>query len=229
VVEKVVEVPVLKNGQLDRTEKFAARLEDVGGKLLAEAAELRRLIAPAAAPRTVPTPVRVAASPRPVATRPAPRPAAAPPVAGTEGLTGPQQAILDTVLMLETRGIPATRDCVARWLGIHPNGGRYGSNLGELRASGYLDGFALTDLGRRAARPRPTGIDAALSALPDEPKRQALRAVVDAGRPVSRDELAGLLGIHPNGGRYGSNLGWLRTMGVITERGPIAPTEGLMR
>src|SRR6202011_1269167 len=56
--EKVVEVPVLKNGQLDRTEKILARVEEQGGKLLAEAAELRRLIAPAAPPRPTPTPVR---------------------------------------------------------------------------------------------------------------------------------------------------------------------------
>lgn len=46
IVEKVVEVPVLKNGQLNRTEGILSRLEKIGEKTLTEAAELRRLIAP---------------------------------------------------------------------------------------------------------------------------------------------------------------------------------------
>ena len=73
-VERVVEkeVPVLKGGQLERMEKIVGRLEEIGGKALAEAAELRRLIAPAVAPR--PVPARPAAASRPTSpakTRPA--------------------------------------------------------------------------------------------------------------------------------------------------------------
>jgi hypothetical protein len=112
---------------------------------------------------------------------------------------------------------------------LHPTGGRYGTNLGFLRAEGYLDGFGLTERGQQAARVIPTGLDAALEALSDEPKRQIIRALLDAGKPRSRDQLAEVLGLHPTGGRFGTNLGWLRTMGVITERGPIAVTEGLYR
>ncbi|MDB5295596.1 MAG: hypothetical protein JWO31_1579, partial [Phycisphaerales bacterium] len=162
-----------------------------------------------------------AAEPAPVAGAPVGPPA--------EGLTEPQQAILDTVRMLGARGIRASRDAVARWLGIHPKGGSYGTNLGRLRADGYLDGFALTEKGRAAARQTATGLEAALAALDEEPKRKIVRTLVDAGRPLSRDELAAALGIHPKGGSFGTNLGWLRTMGVITDRGPIAPTEGLRR
>jgi len=131
--------------------------------------------------------------------------------------------------MLEVRGIPASRDCVARWLGIHPNGGSYGQNLSRLRADGYLDGFHLTDRGKSSARPQPTGLEAALLALPDEPKRKIIRTVVITANGLSRDELAAALGIHPNGGSYGQNLAWLRTMGLITERGPIKATDGLIR
>lgn len=146
-----------------------------------------------------------------------------------DGLNGPQQAILDTVLMLEARGIVASRDSVARWLDIHPNGGSYGTNLGRLRTDGYLEGFALTDLGRSVAREKATGMDAALIALPDEPKRAIVRTLVDAGHPLTRDELATALNLHPNGGSFGTNIGRLRTMGLITERGPIAPTDALAR
>lgn len=163
-----------------------------------------------------------------------PKPAAAPrrETPPADGLTAPQQRILDTVLMLDARGIRADRDCVARWMDLHPNGGSYGANLGHLRSQGYLadKSFQLTDLGRRTARAPETGLDAALAALPDEPKRRIVRAVVEAGASgLSRDELAERLNLHPNGGSYGANLGWLRTMGLITERGPIAATEGLHR
>jgi hypothetical protein len=146
-----------------------------------------------------------------------------------EGLTGPQQAILDTVAMLDVRGIRPERDTVARWLGIHPNGGSYGTNLGYLRAEGYLETFLLTAKGQAAAREQDTGLEAALAALDVEPKRNIIRVLIDAGRPLSREELAEKLGIHPKGGSYGTNLGWLRTMGIITDRGPITTTEGLVR
>lgn len=143
-------------------------------------------------------------------------------------LTGPQQAILDVIATLDARGIPANRDSIARWLDIHPNGGSYGTNLGYLRSSGYLEGCRLTEKGQSAAQARETGLEAAIAALPDEPKRKIMRTLVDAGGPLNRDELASLLGIHPNGGSYGTNLGRLRTMGLITERGPIQVTEGAL-
>lgn len=149
-------------------------------------------------------------------------------VAADGPLTEPQRKILDTVLMLNTRGIEANRDSIARWLGIHPNGGSYGTNLGALRSAGYLTGCVLTELGKQEARPLETGVDAALRMIEDEPKRRIIREVMNAGSPgLSREELAARIGIHPNGGSYGTNLGRLRTMGLITARGPIATTPGL--
>lgn len=118
---------------------------------------------------------------------------------------------------------------VARWQDIHPNGGSYGTNLGYLRSNGYLEGLALTEKGRAAARETPTGYGAALAALPDQPKRAIIEALIQDGKPLTldRNELAERLGLHPNGGSYGTNLGRLRTMGLITERGPIRVTEAL--
>jgi len=46
-VEKIVRVPVLENGQLDRTDNLAAKMEAAAHGILAESAELRRLIQPA--------------------------------------------------------------------------------------------------------------------------------------------------------------------------------------
>lgn len=71
-IEKIVEVPVLKNGQLDRTEKMAARLEVAGDKLAKEAAELRRLIAPATARAAHAATVPASPSPRVIQRPPTP-------------------------------------------------------------------------------------------------------------------------------------------------------------
>lgn len=166
------------------------------------------------------------------APKPASRPTVPPPQSATSDpgageLDAPQQRILDIVGILDARGIEANRESVARWQDLHPNGGRYGANLAFLRAEGYLQGFTPTERGRQAARQQETGVDAALAALPTEPMRAIVRQLLNENRGISREELADLLGLHPNGGRYGANLSRLRTMGLITPRGPIAPTEGL--
>lgn len=153
--------------------------------------------------------------------------AAGPSPALAGSITGSQERILNTLAVLVARGLTPNREMLARWLGIHPNGGRYGSDLAALRARGELDGFTLTEAGEHEAFSGDTGLQAALTALPDDSMRRTLQTIVDMGKPVTREELAEALGIHPNGGRYGSTLGWLRTMGVITERGPIAATAAL--
>jgi hypothetical protein len=240
-VEKIVEVPVLNNGQLERVESILEKLAAVSTEATERVNGLKQAIVPATAPRSQSVPnahipnTRTPTTPQPNVIPKAvlpPRPPQPPTTTVTGGsgdLTGPQQAILDTILMLNTRGIVANRDSIARWLDIHPNGGSYGTNLGFLRSNGYLDGCRLTEKGGATARPQETGIEAALRALPDEPKRKIIRVLLEIQRALSREELALSLGIHPNGGSYGTNLGRLRTMGLITERGPIAPTEGLRR
>lgn len=230
-----VEVPILTDVQIKRLERVMTALQTATGRaeaLHSEAvavakdmnAAIRERIR-AAAPEAPLPPFTMTVRGPGVAYVPPARPAGPPAV----GLTGPQQAILDTVAMLNVRGIPADRDAVARWLGIHPKGGSYGTNLGLLRAQGYIEGFVLTTPGKVAARAQDTGLEAALAALDGEPKRQIIRTLVESGKPISREQLADKLGLHPKGGSYGTNLGWLRTMGIITERGPIAATEGLYR
>jgi hypothetical protein len=145
------------------------------------------------------------------------------------GLDGAQQAILNVVAMLNVRGIDVNRESVARWLSIHPNGGRYGSNLARLREEGYLDGFALTEKGALAAREMETGLAAAREPL-DGSQREILDVLANGeGTRFTRETLAEILQIHPNGGRYGSNLARLRTMGLIPDRGDIYLTEGARR
>lgn len=150
-------------------------------------------------------------------------------LASTSELTGTQQKILDVIAMLGVRGIPANRDSVARWLDIHPNGGRYGSDLAALRANNVLIGFDLTSGGGGLVRPIETGLPGCKAPLDG-----TQRTIIDllAANPKmrhNRDTLAASLQIHPSGGRYGSDLARLRTMGLIPERGDIYLTEAAFR
>lgn len=168
----------------------------------------------------------------PFTVSPPPRAPRGKPAQHTDGESGELSKtaarILDTILMLEARGIVADRESVARWMGLHPNGGRYGRDLARLRAEGYLDGFVLTESGRGTARATETGYEAALAAL-DATKSRLLQTIVEAKAVLSRDELAERLGLHPNGGRYGRDLAWLRQMKVIPDRGDISAAEGVFR
>lgn len=137
------------------------------------------------------------------------------------GFDNSKQRILDVVAMLDMRGIQANRDSVARWLDLHPNGGSYGTNLGWLRSEGYMAGFDLTDKGIAAARQIPTGFEACKAPL-DGSQGRILDVLRSAkGKRFDRNTLAAELELHPNGGSYGTNLGRLRTMGLIPERGDI--------
>ena len=240
-VSEPVRVPFLENGQLDSLEGVVRALRDQTTSVAGVADKLMTTMADVlAAQRSAAPAGRVSGHARETLPTHAKTPAI-PAVSGglkngtvretlpAGDLTRPQQAILDTVLMLGSRGIPVNRDCVARWLDVHPDTGSHKSNLGRLRADGYLDGFVLTEKGRSAAREQPTGLDAALAALPDEPKRRMLRAVVDAKRPLNRQELADILGVHPDTGSHKSNLGRLRIMGLVTARGSIDATPGAFR
>lgn len=141
----------------------------------------------------------------------------------------PHQRILDTILMLETRGIEARRESVARWMRIHPNGGRFNRSLADLRQIKLVTGLTLTKAGLQHAQLLGTGVEAALAALKDDSQRRMLGAILEAKAPLSKDELAERLGIHPNGGRFNRNLAWLRDMGLIPDRGPISPSAGALR
>lgn len=251
---KVIEKPVITDAQLARAEGVLKRIEILGGRLTVLAGTVadaitktRQPMAPAEHPhadratgdgRGRPTAPQSPSSNGRLSTRThrpdsgdAPHgrsgspPAAGSLSAGNVELDGPQRAILDTVAMLDARNIRPTRDTVARWLDIHPNGGRYGSNLARLREAGYLDGFELTATGATHCRRMPTGLTGAMAPL--DGSQRELVDMLDHTRMVryTRDTLAQALGIHPNGGRYGSNLARLRTMGLIPERGEIYLTE----
>jgi uncharacterized protein len=242
VVEKTVtvEVPVLKNGQLDRTEGIIGRLETVAEKALTEAGELRRLIAPAAAPRpavSIPklTPAAVkqapAATPRPNVSM-ASSTAAAPPagaqgVADGEPLSGPEQRILDALAWLESIGVREPDLAATAFLaGYTIGGGAFNNPRGRLRSRGlvdYLSGgrMVLTDAGRQAANVPDVPLTTdemhrrVLSRLPG-PEQKILQVLLEVyPNDIGRDELAERSGYSEGGGAFNNPCGRLRTLGLI--------------
>jgi len=236
-VARRVEVPVLKDSQVKRLETVLTRMTAEAnrhGKAMAlfwgnldevSLALLNAMRSVAAGP-TPPPPV-----PRPQLVTPAPRRS---PVAranaADNGFDGTALRIIDTIAMLNIRGIDPNREAVARWLGIHPNGGRYLSALAWLRANGHLDGFRLTPAGMTHAHEPTTGPQGVRMALKDGTALRSFEVLVAIyPKALTREALAEALGIHPNGGRFLSGLAWLRQMGVITERSPISVTEGALQ
>jgi len=227
---KTVEVPILSQADFKRLGDLAVSIERHGAEALEsarQAAEAFKTVADRM--RSVPAPHR------PISTQIAPlthqkiRLSSRGSNGPGEALDGVGRRILETIAMLNHRGLPVDREAVARWIGIHPNGGRYNRALAILRAEGYLDVFSIVKMDSKCSNFFDTGIEGALNALKDESQRRVLQEIVAAKQPLSRESLAERLGIHPNGGRYNRTLAWLRQMHLIPERGAIVPTEGLYR
>jgi hypothetical protein len=227
VLEKIIEVPVLKNGQLERTEKIADRLQQFTDKFLSETQELRRLIAPAATPRPAPRP---AVMTRPVMARPAPAPRQ-PRAEPVEGVSRSQQRILDSLAALEGMGIAQpSKEQLALWCEVSPTSGGYFNNLGALRSLGLIEYpssgvVALTPEGRNVAQPsEPLTVEQMQDSLYRKvgaSKAAILKALVEIyPEPIAKDELAERIGVSPTSGGYFNNLGSLRTLGVIDYPAP---------
>lgn len=229
--EVVKEVAVIKEADLKRLEKTAEKANRFSELL---ATILLAISKPKGSPMPVPRPAALPQHTMTAFRARTEQPAAVPKpptanlnqndAASQSGqIDGRQQKILDVVAMLNVRGLTPNRDMVARWLNLHPNGGSYGTNLGWLRASGYLNGFDLTEKGQAQSRPMETGLARAREVL--EPRIQKMLDALQDGAEFYRDSLAAHLGLHPKGGSYGTNLGRLRTMGLIPEHGIIKLTE----
>lgn len=215
-IEKIVEVPVLKNGELQRTEKIIGRLEAITASVNEQASELRRLIAPAAAPRPQPAPRAIPRPAAPVARRPT-----VPVQQPTEGITARQQRFLDAAATLTTLGVEVSRETVSAWVGVHPRGGSVGEELKALEQSGLVSidrgRIFVTDSGMAAGR--ITGATEAIAqAKAGLSNRQArffdlIAEVYPNG--TTREAIAEQLGIHPRGGSLGEDLGRLIGRGLV--------------
>jgi len=226
---KVVERSVLKDAQVKRLEAVVERLvaadaelKDVAGPIVAALKAVQgRAPAPVAVPRAAP--------PRPQ-TVPAPRSGA------VEGLSGPEQRILDAAAWLEgTIGSTDQEETAVAFLaGYTVGGGAFNNPRGALRTKGLITypaggRIALTDQGRALARPpeaAATPADVQRRVLERLPGPEAkLLGVLIAAYPeaVSNEDLARRAGYEPGGGAFNNPRGRLRTLGLVTypERGMV--------
>lgn len=153
-------------------------------------------------------------------------PRAAPAGEPAQGVSRPQQRILDELARLEGFGIQKpSRTQLALWCEVSPKSGGYFNNLSRMRVEGMIDypesGYVtLTETGRATAhRPAPLSVEQmqdAVCARVGAPKAALLRALIAVyPQPMTRDVLADEAGVSRSSGGYFNNLGALRTLGLI--------------
>lgn len=245
-VEKIVEVPVLKNGQLTRMEGIVERVDAIAQKMLAEVGELKKLVAPAFAPKAPVIAVRTLVVPKPqVLQRMAatPKRIARPADDGT--ISKVQQRILDAIAWYESLGnAEPTLTQIGAVALIDPSGGYFSNVVGPLSATGLVDrghgSIRLTDAGRAMATvPESVGtladyhdiLRARVRRMKSASGKtiEMLHAIIQAGgAAVSVDDVGQAVGIDHTGGYFSNCIGPLSTVGLIERRGGVVtPTDVL--
>lgn len=160
---------------------------------------------------------------------PAPRQrvtSAAPPPPGpvADGVSAPQQRILDALAWWSAAGVEQpTRHQVAFVAGYTVNG-HFNNQCGDLRGRGLIDypaggALGLQPAGRAVANApdaKPTRANLAqrvLGVLKGEPQRRVFQELVDASEPLTREELASRCGYTVNG-HFNNLCGALNGIGV---------------
>lgn len=244
VVERV-EVPVLPPETLDLLReriKAAEPLTELLRDIMAALADRKpaHAEAQAAAARRTQRPALVPSQPRAEAT-PAPTERRGP----AQGLTGPQQRVLDALAWLNVVGFPQPTKIQTGFIAGYrvgkKVGGSYGNILGQLHSAGLIrypsaGNVELTDAGRSVATPpdieRTTdGMQQAVYARLDGPERRVLATIIAAyPDPIEKPtagERAGYTVGPKIGGSFGNILGRLRSLGLIDYPAPglVAATD----
>lgn len=165
----------------------------------------------------------------------------APPPPGpvSEGVSAPQQRILDVLAQLEKFGVAApSKAMIAAHAGASPTSGGYFNNLGKLRSMGLIEYTApgtatLTEAGQKLANypakaPTLQDLHASWLAIVSKPQAAILEVVLDIyPASIAKDDLADRVGASRTSGGYFNNLGHLRTLGAIDypQKGVVAATS----
>lgn len=238
VVDRAVAAAMAKHDRtvravMERRAKDLARLarsiEAATATLVAAAAEMRQeLELPAAPQPSAPASSHAAVKsspPREQSTvREHPQP-----VVPAEGLSRPQQGILNALAAFEACGIDAPlKHNVAVFSDASPKSSAFANNLGSLRSRGLIDyprggAVSLTDEGRAlTVRPLLSSLDdlhgAWRSKIPGPQWRIIERLLLVYPDDIERDELAQLADASATSSAYANNLGALRSLGLIDYR-----------
>jgi len=187
---------------------------------------------------TVDLPAERTENPRPLLARSPVQPLArsgASPARSPDGLTGPEQRILDAIAWLESIGVDTPEQpAVAFLAGYTFGGGAFNNPRGALRTKSFVeyagDAIRLTSAGRRLANWPVEVLDSAelqrrvLDRLPG-PERRILEVILKAyPDAIGYDECARAAGYTPGGGAFNNPRGRLRSLGLIDY-----PGQGMVR
>lgn len=232
---KRVEVPILKDAQVQRMERAIAALSSIAQDLTkgapavsAIAAELAGALRIARQPAPEMSRRMTEATPRHTTTSPIPdRKHVRGSVAPAEGVSGLGQRILNALAWLDSIGVESgDRSQVALLANSKPTGGYYNNQVSQLRTSGLIeyprDGMLrLTEAGTGVAvlENIPANSDelqAQVYSMVSGLQRRILEVLVAAyPEPRSREEVAAAAGADAGGGYFNNQVSALKTFGVI--------------
>jgi uncharacterized protein len=232
-VQVPVEVPVLKDAQLDKALALVQKMDDFSVKLAATLTDLtiaiktatkpqRPISGPRAAPRSAPN------APLSVAPRHSAKTTTR--VDSDSELTGPEHKILDALAWCESIGIMEPEQAAIAFLsGYTYGGGGFNNPRGALNTKGLIEyvqnrQMRLTDAGRALARQpeRPLTVDEmhrmVMSVLPG-PEKRVLKPLLESyPNPMSNEDLAKAANYEFGSGGFNNPRGRLRSLGLIEYR-----------
>jgi hypothetical protein len=220
VETKTVKVYTLKDGQLARAERLVgkakAAFDAIGPALTEITAALQKASAPTPPPPKVYTPL--SAPLRPVTPKPN---------GHADGLSNPEQRILDALAWLDEIGVPEPEQPAVSFLAGYSYGsGAFNNPRGSLRVKGYIDylpggRMRLTDAGEEMARYSGETLTSAklhervLSRLPN-PEQRVLRPLLASyPAPMRGEDLAAEANYQFGSGAFNNPRGRLKTLGLI--------------
>jgi len=221
---------VLKDGQLARAEKAADRMERYGQLFLTEAAELRRVIAPTAAPRPVQRQAIV------VPTRRAPRPDRSN-VSGSRDPEVGRGGVYRILVALAQRPSGLNQRQLGLRATLSSRSGSFATYLSKARAAGWIEGsgeLRITSGGIAALghyEPLPEGQDLLnhwLGELGGSGASRILRVLAEAYPKTMTQEAVGqAANLSDRSGSFATYLSKLRGLELVTGRGELRASDEL--
>lgn len=174
---------------------------------------------------------------KPIAVATAAPKVASAPVQMTEGLSGPQQKILDAIAWWNAIGIERpSRIQVAVVAGYKPNTGTFNTYIGSLNSGSFINSdrglLSFTDHGRSSANapgdiPTQDELHRRVLGILSGPQAKLLSSLIERyPDTLSREELATTAGYAPNTGTFNTYVGSLNSIGLIeNDRGQVKAAE----
>lgn len=231
-----VEVPVLRNGALDKAHSLVDRLNKIAGTTADAAKDLATAIGTKlATPKVLTKPAQKIQFVNPQLPNP---PIRRKEVNTQEVDSTPQGGLRRMLIALAQRPQGLSAGQLGTRAGLSSSSGTFGTYLGKARSLGWIDGarerLAITDAGLAALGsydPLPTGVDLQaywLKELGGGAARMLEVLIQFYPRSLSADELGEQAGLSAASGTFGTYLGKLRTLElVIGGRGALQASQEL--